>query len=114
MHHHQEPIQEIPGDDSTPAPTSPLSSCISELDSTRPVSELESVSSSHMHWSSLHEAPAAERASKLPDVVENESENSFPRHYDSEWVVRSEHSGALEQTSEATLPARMLTAPDRT
>lgn len=75
MHHHQEPIQELPGDDSTPAPTSPLSSRISELDSIRPVSDLESVSSSHRRWSSLHEAPAAERASKLPVVVENESRN---------------------------------------
>ena len=65
---HQRPIQKSPGDDPTAQPTSPTSNRLSELDSIRPVSELESIETNHERWSAAHARQAA--SPTMPNVVE--------------------------------------------
>jgi hypothetical protein len=63
-------IQELPGD----SPISPRSNCLSELDSVRPVSELESIETSNERWSASRGIQAI--LPTLPNVAE--TSNSQP------------------------------------
>jgi hypothetical protein len=65
-----EKIQELPGD----SPISPRSNCLSELDSIRPVSELESIATSNERWSATRGTQAI--LPTLPNVAE--TSNSQP------------------------------------